>query len=82
MQLHTVYITVLLQTYFATVVLCQTENPNYVTLFQVPETCKKAETDEFHEYYDISKLRCTACPSNSTVQTTTENRKYRHRCIC
>jgi hypothetical protein len=34
-----------------------------------PADCKTGDDDEYHEYFDISQLRCLRCSQASTLQT-------------
>ena len=34
-----------------------------------PSDCKTGDDDEYHEYFDISQLRCLRCSQMSTLQT-------------
>ncbi|XP_064640211.1 meckelin-like isoform X2 [Lineus longissimus] len=44
-------------------------NQRYIVAVQTISSCKSANTDTTHQFFDISTLKCTDCTQNSKIQT-------------
>ena len=62
---YLLFITVLLRLWFC-------HGVNFITL-QTPDDCKKGPADNYHEFFDISQLRCTQCAQARQQQTVSED---------
>ena len=44
---------------------------------QTPADCKRGSNDEYHQFFDISQLRCVNCAQTRIFQTVTEDGEWR-----
>ena len=55
--------------FFVLTVLHASEGQIYYRQYQTIDDCKVGPTDNPHQFYDISQLRCTDCAQGTDKQT-------------
>ena len=55
--------------FFAVLALLSCVNAQYYFAYQTVEDCANGPTDQYHEMYDISQLRCLQCAQETDLQT-------------